>query len=75
LYIYDGIVLILEYILRYSEVCHSLPQAIYLYVLNTGHTFGTITDTMYITKTEKKGKYLNTLEKYHTTKAVKTSYT
>jgi hypothetical protein len=33
-------------------------------MLNMGHTYGTITDTMDIRKTGKKGKHLNTLEKY-----------
>jgi hypothetical protein len=33
-------------------------------ILNTGHTYGTITDTVDIIKTENKGKHLNTLEKY-----------
>jgi hypothetical protein len=33
--------------------------------LNTGHTYGTITDTMEIMKTERKGRYLNTLERYY----------
>jgi hypothetical protein len=31
--------------------------------LNTGHKYGTITDTMDIVKTHRKGKHLNTLEK------------
>jgi hypothetical protein len=31
----------------------------------TGHTYGTITDTMEIIKTERKGRYLNTLERYY----------
>jgi hypothetical protein len=35
------------------------------HILNTGHTHGTITDTMDIIKTEKNGKHLNTLDKYH----------
>jgi hypothetical protein len=30
-----------------------------------GHRYGNITDTIDIIKTEKKGKHLNTLEKYH----------
>jgi hypothetical protein len=34
-------------------------------ILNTGHTYGSITDTLNIIKTEKRGKHLNTLEKYH----------
>jgi hypothetical protein len=33
------------------------------HMLNTGHTYECITNTMQIFKTEKK--YLNTLEKYH----------
>jgi hypothetical protein len=32
-------------------------------MLNTGHAYGSITDTMKIIKIEKKGKYLNALEK------------
>jgi hypothetical protein len=35
------------------------------HILNTGHTYGTITDTMDIIKTGRKGKHLNTLEKYY----------
>jgi hypothetical protein len=34
-------------------------------VLNTGHAYGNTTDTMRVIKTEKKGKHVNTLEKYH----------
>jgi hypothetical protein len=34
-------------------------------ILNTGRAYGTITDTMAIIKTGRKGKHLNTLEKYH----------
>jgi hypothetical protein len=33
-----------------------------------GHTYGTITDTIDIIRTQKKGKHLNTLEKYHINK-------
>jgi hypothetical protein len=29
-----------------------------------GHTYGTITDTMGIIRTQKEGKHLNTPEKY-----------
>jgi hypothetical protein len=32
--------------------------------LNTGHTYGTIADTMEIITTRRKGKYFNTLEKF-----------
>jgi hypothetical protein len=35
------------------------------HIQNTGHACGIITNTMDIIKTEKKGKHLNTLEKYH----------
>jgi hypothetical protein len=35
------------------------------HILNTGHTYGTITDTMEIIKTGRRGRYLNTIEKYH----------
>jgi thymidylate synthase len=34
------------------------------HILNTGHTYDTITDTMKII-TGRKGKYLNTLGKYY----------
>jgi hypothetical protein len=33
--------------------------------MNTGDSYATITDTMDVIKIEKKGKRLNTLEKYH----------
>jgi hypothetical protein len=35
------------------------------HILNTGHAYGSITDTMRAIRTERKGKHLNTLEKYH----------
>jgi hypothetical protein len=35
------------------------------HILNTGHTYGTICDTMDIITTRRKGKHLNTLENYH----------
>jgi hypothetical protein len=35
------------------------------HILNTGHTYGTITDTMDIIRKGRKGRHLNTLEKYH----------
>jgi hypothetical protein len=35
------------------------------HILNTGHTYGTITDTMDVIRTGRKGKHLNTLEKYY----------
>jgi hypothetical protein len=33
-------------------------------ILSTGHTYGSITYTINIIKTEEKGKHLNILEKY-----------
>jgi cell fate (sporulation/competence/biofilm development) regulator YlbF (YheA/YmcA/DUF963 family) len=38
------------------------------YIYYTGHAYRSITDTMEVEKIEKKGKHLNTLEKYHTFK-------
>jgi hypothetical protein len=35
------------------------------HILNTGHTYGTTEDTMEIITIGRKGKYLNTLKKYH----------
>jgi hypothetical protein len=35
------------------------------HILNTGHTYGTITDTMELVKIGKKGRHLNTVEKCH----------
>jgi hypothetical protein len=35
------------------------------HILNTGHAYGTIADTMEMITTGKKGKYFNTLERYH----------
>jgi hypothetical protein len=34
------------------------------HILNTGHTYGTIADTMDILRMGRKGRHLNTLEKY-----------
>jgi hypothetical protein len=42
-------------------------------ILNTGHTYRPITDTMNIIKTYKKGKHMNTLEKYHIHKLYKSN--
>jgi hypothetical protein len=54
---------------RYKEHIHNIrsnnSNTEYAnHILNTGHTYGTITDTMEIIKTERKGRYLNTLERY-----------
>jgi hypothetical protein len=35
------------------------------HILNTGHTYGTITDTMDVIRTGRKSRDLNTLERYH----------
>jgi hypothetical protein len=35
-------------------------------ILNAGYTYGTITDTIDVIRTGKKGKHLNSLEKFHT---------
>jgi PP-loop superfamily ATP-utilizing enzyme len=35
------------------------------HILNTRHTYGTVTDTMDVIRIGRKGRYLNTLEKYH----------
>jgi hypothetical protein len=35
------------------------------HILNTGHAYGTMTDTMDVITTGRKGKHLNTLERYH----------
>jgi hypothetical protein len=35
------------------------------YILNMGHAYGRITDTMDVKRTARKGRHLNTLEKYH----------
>jgi hypothetical protein len=34
-------------------------------ILNIGHTYGTMADTMEIIRIGRKGKYFNTWEKYH----------
>jgi hypothetical protein len=36
------------------------------HILSTGNIFRCLTDTMNVIRTQKKGKHLNTLEKYHT---------
>jgi hypothetical protein len=35
------------------------------HILSSGYAYGTITDMMDIMKTGRKGKHLNTLEKYY----------
>jgi hypothetical protein len=41
------------------------------HILNTGHTYGTMQDTMDIITLGRKGKYLNALERYHIFKVSK----
>jgi hypothetical protein len=55
---------------RYKEHIHAIRSnnsnsGYSNHILNTGHTYGIITDTMDIIRTGGKGRYLNTLEKYH----------
>jgi hypothetical protein len=35
------------------------------HILNIGHAHGSLTNIMEVLKTDKQGKHLNTLEKYH----------
>jgi hypothetical protein len=35
------------------------------HILNSGHTYGSVTDMMKVLKTQRKGKHLNTLERYY----------
>jgi hypothetical protein len=56
--------------IRYKEDIHAIrnnnSNSIYSnHILNTRHTYRTITDTMNIIQTEKKGRHLNTLGKYY----------
>jgi hypothetical protein len=55
---------------RYKEHIHDIRSGngnsgYSNHILNTGHTYGTVTGTMKIITIWKKGIYLNTLEKYH----------
>jgi hypothetical protein len=56
--------------IRYKEHIHAIRNnnnnSVYSnHILNTGHTYGTIKDTMDIIRKGEKGKHLNTLEKYY----------
>jgi hypothetical protein len=55
----------------YSISVHWFAYIYANHILNTGHTYGIITDTMEIVEKERKGKRLNTLERYHIYKASK----
>jgi hypothetical protein len=55
---------------RYKEYIHAIrsnkSNSDYLiHILNTGHTYGPITDTMVVIRTGRKGRHLNTLERYY----------
>jgi hypothetical protein len=59
---------------RYKEHVHDIRSnnsntGYSNHILNTGHTYGTMQDTMEIITLGKKGRYLNALEKYHIYKA------
>jgi hypothetical protein len=55
--------------IRYKEHIHAIRNnsnfGFSNHVLNTGHKYGTVTDTMVVIRAGRKGKHLNTLEKYH----------
>jgi hypothetical protein len=55
---------------RYKEHIHAIRSnnANFRYsnhILSMGHTYGTITDTVDIIRMGRKGRHLNTLERYH----------
>jgi hypothetical protein len=65
---------------RYKEHIHALRSnsgnsEYSNHILNTGHTYGTITDTMDVIRTGRKGRHLNTFEKYHIYRISKKTYT
>jgi hypothetical protein len=56
--------------IRYKEHIHDIRSnnsnsGYSNHILNTGHTYGTVTFTMEVITTGRKGKHLNTLERYH----------
>jgi hypothetical protein len=56
--------------IRYKEPIHDIrsnnSNSRYSnHILNTRHTYETMTDTVDIITTGRKGKHLNTLERYH----------
>jgi hypothetical protein len=55
--------------IRYKEHIHTIRKknncGYSNHKLNKGHTYGTVADTMDIIRMRRKGRYLNTLEKYH----------
>jgi hypothetical protein len=56
--------------IRYKEHIHAVRtnnsnSGYSNHILNTGHTYGTITGTVDVIRTGRKGRRLNALEKYH----------
>jgi hypothetical protein len=55
--------------IRYKEHIHAIRNnsnsGYSNHILNTGNTYITVTDTMDVMRTGRKGIHLNTLEKYH----------
>jgi hypothetical protein len=55
--------------IRYTEKLHDIRHnnnsGYANHILNTGHTYGTIEDTMEVIRKGQKGKNLNTVEKYY----------
>jgi hypothetical protein len=63
---------------RYKEHIHAIRSnnsnfGYSNHILHTGHTHGTVTDTMDVTSTGRKGRHLHTLEKYHIYKISKSN--
>jgi hypothetical protein len=55
---------------RYKEHIHDIrsnngKSGYSNHILNTGHAYGVMTDTMDVITTGRKGKHLNTLERYN----------
>jgi hypothetical protein len=55
---------------RYKEDIHAVRSnndnsGYSNHILNMGHTYGTVTDTMDVIRTGRKGRHFNTLDKYH----------
>jgi hypothetical protein len=44
------------------------------HILNTGHSYGSLEDSLEIISIQEKGPYLNTLEKFHIYKIKQTGY-
>jgi hypothetical protein len=56
--------------MRYNEHIHAIKankqNSKYAeHILDTGHTYSTVNETLEILHTEKKGQLLNTLERHH----------